>query len=96
MMHFPVHRDLTGSEQGSGGVVHGQRVHQLPGRGAQRPSLEHREGEGGVVRGDVQLEGGVDADQQVDWLDGQPPQPHRVDQRMQRLAHLEDRFGIYM
>ena len=62
--------------------MHGQSVDQLSGRGAEGPSFEQREGERGMIRGDVQLQGGMDADQQVDWLDGQPLQPHRVDQRL--------------
>lgn len=78
----------TGSEEGPGSVVHGQRVDQLSGRGAQRPSLKQGERERGVVRCDVQLQGGVDADQQVDRLDGQFLQPHRVDQSLHRLKHL--------
>lgn len=41
-----------------------------------------------MVRGDVELQGGVDADQQTDGLDGQPPQPHRPHQRPRRLEHL--------
>lgn len=30
----------------------------------------------------------MDADQQADGLDGQPLQPHRLDQRLHRLEHL--------
>lgn len=78
----------TGSEESSSCVVHGQSVDQLPGGGAHGPSLKQREGEGSVVRGDVELQGGVDADQQTDGLDGQPLQPHRLDQRLGRLEHL--------
>lgn len=78
----------TGSEESSSCVVHGQSVDQLPGCGAHGPPLKQREGEGSVVRGDVELEGGVDADQQADGLDGQPLQPHRLDQRPGRLQHL--------
>ena len=39
----------TGSEEGSGSVVHGQSVDELPGRGAQRAPLEQGEGERSVV-----------------------------------------------
>lgn len=78
----------TGPEQGSSSVVHGQRVHQLAGGGAQRPPLEQGEAERRVVRGDVQLEGGVDADQQVDGLDGELLQPHGPHQRQRGLEHL--------
>lgn len=70
--------------------MHGQRVDQLSGCGAERPSLEHGERERSVVGRDVQLQGGVDADQQVDWLDGQLLQPHGVNQRLHRLHHLGD------
>lgn len=78
----------TGSEESSSCVVHGQSVDQLAGRGAHQPPLKQGEGEGGVVGGDVELERGVDADQQADGLDGQPLQPHRLDQRLHRLEHL--------
>lgn len=40
---------LTSSEEGSGGVVHGQSVDQLSGCGAERPSLKQGESEGSVV-----------------------------------------------
>lgn len=62
--------------------MHGQSVDQLSGCGAEWAPLEQREGERSVVRGDVQLQRGVDADQQVDRLDGQLLQPHGVDQRL--------------
>lgn len=80
----------TGSEEGSSSIVHGQSVDQLSGCGAERPSLEQGESERSVVWSDVQLQGGMDADQQVDRLDGQPLQPHRVDQRLYRLKNLDD------
>lgn len=78
----------TCSKQGSSSVVHGQSVHQLAGGGAQWPPLKQREGQRRVVRGDVQLERGVDADQQVDGLDGEFLQPHGSDQRQRGLEHL--------
>lgn len=79
----------TGSEERSSGVVHGESVNQLSAGGEERPSFEHRERQGRVVGGDVQLQGGVDADQQLDRLDGESLQPHRVDQRLDGLNHLE-------
>lgn len=44
-----LHSAPTGSEEGSGSIVHGQSMDQLPGRGAQRPPLKQGEGEGRVV-----------------------------------------------
>lgn len=90
VQHDSLHPPLTGSEEGSGSIVHGQSVDQLSGCGAERPSFEQGESKGSVVWSDVQLQGGMDADQQVDGLDGQPLQPHRVDQRLYRLKHLDD------
>ena len=68
--------------------MHGQGVHQLAGRGAHGPTLKHREGERRVVRRDVQLEGGVHADQQVDGPDDQLAQAHGPHQGLQRVDHL--------
>lgn len=79
----------TSSEESPGGVVHGQRVDQLSACGEQRAPLEQGEGEGGVVRGDVQLQGGVDADEQVDGLDGQQTQTQRMDQGLNGPMHLQ-------
>ena len=41
----------------------------------------------GVVRGDVQLQGGVDADQQADRLDGQPLEPQGPQQGLEAVQH---------
>ncbi len=65
---------------------------QLPGCGAQRPPLKQGEGEWCVVWGNVQLQRGMYADQQVDWLDGQLLQPHRMDQRLHWLKHLQEMY----
>lgn len=80
----------TSSEESSSGVVHGQSVNQLSGCGAERPFLEHGERQRRVVRGDVQLQGRMDADQQVHRLNGEPLQPHGVDQSHHRLMHLQE------
>lgn len=83
------HPGPTCSEEGSCGVVHGQSVDQLSGRGEHWTSFKQREGQGRVIRGDVQLQRGVDADHEVDRLDGESLKPHRVNQGMHRLKDLD-------
>lgn len=68
--------------------MHGQGVDELPGRGEDGAPLKHGEGERGVVGGYVQLEGGVDADEETHGQDHQFPQLHRVHQGPGVLSHL--------
>lgn len=79
---------LTCSEKSPRGVVHRQGVDELPGRGEDGASFKLREGERSVVGGDVQLEGGMDADKEAHGQDDQFPQLHGVHQGPGVLSHL--------
>lgn len=79
----------TCSEEGSRSIVHGQSMDELSGCSTEWPSLKEGEGQRSVVWSNVQLQRGMDANQQVDRLDGQLLQLHGVDQCLRWLENLD-------